>query len=113
MIGEIFEATGTLDERGYYDNFGIVPQLRNIYGVKKEIPIYKIVFSVSDNQSGPNWNLQEYWGWFSFSNNKFIIIQPNFRLFNVCFPYGYKHEEEVNHGKAYRLEIKRVEKIVE
>lgn len=33
MIGEIFEATGTLDERGYYDNFGIVPQLRNIYGV--------------------------------------------------------------------------------
>lgn len=33
MIGEIFEATGTMDERGYYDNFGIVPQLRNIYGV--------------------------------------------------------------------------------
>lgn len=93
----------------YFTKFGIVPQLKNMYGVKKETPIYELEMRISSDQSEPNLEVHEYWGYYRYEDEKFTIIMPSMVMFNVCFPYGYKHEEEVGHGKAYRLEIVKSE----
>jgi len=100
---------GKNNQEEYFTKFGIIPQLKNIYGVKKETPIYELEMKISSDQSEPNWDVQEYWGYYRYEDEKFTIIMPSMVMFNVCFPYGYKYEEEVGHGKAYRMEIIKTE----
>ena len=104
-VSEIFIKTCTKSKYGnYYTHFGIDKKFVNIWGNKLE-DILEVKMCISENQSLPNINEQEYWGWYDFERKEFTIIYSNYKQFSVCFPYGIKVEEDSNKGKAYRLKI--------
>lgn len=57
---------GRNNQGEYFTKFGIVPQLKNMYGVKKETPIYELEMRISSDQSEPNLEVQEYWGYYPY-----------------------------------------------
>lgn len=71
----------------------------------KSEDVLEVKMCISENQSAPDWNAQEYWGWYDFELKEFSLIFPNYKLLFVCFPYGIKSAEDCGKGKAYRLEI--------
>lgn len=102
---EIFTKTCVKCEySNYYIHFGINKKVASIYGNKSE-DILEVKMCISENQSPPNKNEQEYWGWYDFEKKEFTMIYPNYLLLFICFPYGIDIEERNNRGKAYRLEI--------
>lgn len=46
-----------------------------------------------------------YWGWLETGGDVPIMVYPHKTLFEVCFPYGYRAEEEKGKGHAVRLRI--------
>jgi hypothetical protein len=50
----------------------------------------------------------QHYGWMSPSQDYPTMIYPNETLFSMCFPYGYKAEEEQNRGKHIRLDAKLI-----
>lgn len=108
-----FSTTASFCKRtNKYKDFGIFPQFSNIYGVDKN-DIKQLTLKISEEQSKDidlfSDNISpDYWGYYSFEKQKFILIYPKYFLLNMCFPYGIKALEERNDGKAYRLEIVEV-----
>ena len=92
------------DYGDFFTDFGIHKDHAHIWGVKGE-DVLEVKMRVSENQSPPDWNAQEYWGWYDFELKEFSLIFPNYKLLFVCFPYGIKSAEDCGKGKAYRLEI--------
>lgn len=92
------------DYGDYYTHFGIHKDHAHIWGNKVE-DVLEVKMCISENQSPPNRNKQEYWGWYDFEQKEFTMIYPNYKMLFVCFPYGIEIEEKHNKGKAYRLEI--------
>ena len=72
--------------------------------------IYEIILDKHEDQSEPNWNSIDYWGWLDFDDNEYKIIYPNYKLFHCCFPYGVQVEEKSGKGKAVRLKLVSYEK---
>ena len=105
---KIFKITATLNKNGkFLEHFGIHPNLVSLYGKKVE-DIINVEFKISENQEIPkndNSLNPDYWGWYDYNDNKFDLIYAKYFLFDMCFHYGIKAEEDVGRGKAYRLEI--------
>lgn len=94
----------------YFSSIGLIPEFADFYGVKDIDKIYKVKFEVSEDQSEPDWNALDYWGWLNFDDNKFTMIWANYKLFHCCFTYGVKSEEQSGKGKSYRLKLISYEK---
>lgn len=100
---------------GKFIHFGITPLSASLYGDKEE-DIVKVKLTVSDNQekppapqNDPKVNEADYWGWWDNDKQEFTIIWNKYFLLNMCFPYGMDAEEERGRGKAYRVNVKKVE----
>lgn len=50
----------------------------------------------------------QYWGWLDKGKTKPCMIWPSEAQFSMCFPYGYKLEEERGAGKVVRLKIEEI-----
>ncbi|MFA5732905.1 MAG: hypothetical protein WC934_13020 [Acidithiobacillus sp.] len=83
----------------YYDN----KLFHNIFSHQKSTqmcgddPIFKIEFEVGDTDE------YTYWGW--LEDGEVCMIFPHKILFEICFAYGYKVEEERGRGKAIKLKV--------
>lgn len=90
-------------------SFGVHHKFASLYGVDKK-DIVEIELDIHEDQipdcdNTGKVNEADYWGWFDNEQQKFTLIWPKYFLLNMCFTYGIKAAEEVNHGKAYRLKI--------
>lgn len=111
-IKNSFTTTATIGKsatRGnYFHDFGIRPMFASIYGRKPD-DIVNVKCTISEDQT--EHTAPDYWGWYNLIENKWEtggLIQPSFLQFQMCFPYGYKAEEERGKGKAYRLDIEEI-----
>lgn len=98
----------TLDKKEYFRHFGIRPSIASMYGDKPE-DIVNVKCTISEDQT--EHTAPDYWGWYDLNEKRWSIgslIQPSFIQFKMCFPYGYKAEEERGYGKAYRLDIEEI-----
>ena len=110
-----FKTTATIGARTngqkYFHDFGIHPNFCSIYGAKPE-DIIHVECSIHKNQKIDSGVPKlDYWGWFDLEEFKWStggLMQPSHAQFSMCFPYGYKAEEERGRGKAYRLMIKQI-----
>lgn len=103
----------TLEENSngiYFNHIGLNPKYAYHYGVTDKDKIYEIILDKHEDQSEPNWDAIDYWGWLDFDNNEYKTIWPNYKLFHCCFPYGVKAEEKSGKGKAVRLKLISYEK---
>jgi hypothetical protein len=50
-----------------------------------------------------------HWAWQDTGSEEFVMIQPSFPAFKVCFPYGYKVEEEAGKGKMVRVVVEVID----
>jgi hypothetical protein len=98
-----------------FEHFGISPVSASLYGHKEE-EIIKVEVSVAEDQTealppqnDPKINEPDYWGWWDAKQEKFSLIWSKYFLLNMCFPYGMKVEEEAGKGKAYRVNVKKIE----
>ena len=111
MITE-FTKTAVL-RNGYYDHFGIRPELVSLYGDKVE-NIVTVIMKISDDQSLPDLknksNETDYWVWYDNELGFTDMLYPQRFLLDMCFPYGIKSCEDKNQGKAYRVEILEIKK---
>lgn len=90
-----------------YHHFGIHPKTASMYGDNPDA-IVTLKFKISDDQSIPETHSVggDYWGWYAFDKDEeFSMIYPQRFLVDMCFTHGIRGAEEVNHGKAYRLEL--------
>lgn len=98
-----------------FNHFGITPMSASLYGDKIE-DIVQVEIEIAKNQKRPTHQEQrdsagaDYWGWFDNEEKKFTLIWAQLFLLDMCFPYGLKAEEERDRGKAYRLNVKQVDK---
>jgi hypothetical protein len=103
----------TIEEKNneiYFNHIGLNPKYAHFYGVNDKNKIYEIVLEPHEDQSEPDWNALEYWGWLDYEDNEYKMIWPNYRLFHCCFAYGVKAEENSGRGKAVRLKLVSYEK---
>jgi hypothetical protein len=118
QLPETFTITASLCERrDCFKHFGINVRFLDIYGVKKET-LRKITLKIHEDQSKDNDlfknnDIEDYWGYFSFEENKFIFIYQKYFLLNMCFPCGIEPMEDKQYGKAYRLEIVNVDEYID
>lgn len=111
ILESVFETTATFNKEqgiyGGYDHFGIYSSIASMYGKKPE-DVVNLKFKISNNQiinHEIDINDNDYWGFYNFKKEEFTLIYPQHFLLNMCFPGGIKAEEDVNVGKAYRIEI--------
>lgn len=103
----------TLEEKNgeiYFNHIGLNPKYAHYFGVSDKDKIYEIVLEPHEDQSEPNWNDIDYWGWLDYEDNEYKIIWPNYKLFHCCFPYGVDAEEKSGKGKSVRLKLVSYEK---
>ncbi len=89
----------------FFNRIGLEPNHKKMFGVKDTDEIYRLTFDIHEDQSEPDWNAIEYWGWLDFSDMEYKMVFPNYKLFHVCFPYGVKAAEDSGKGKSYRLKL--------
>lgn len=89
----------------FFTRIGLDPTHAKIFGVNDTDEIYRLTFDIHEDQSEPDWNTIDYWGWLDFSDMEYKMIFPNYKLFHVCFPYGVKAIEASGRGKSYRLKL--------
>lgn len=98
----------TQDGKGYFHFFGIRDVSCSLYGAKPE-DIIQVKCMVSKDQTEQK--PPDYWGWYNLEKERWEtggLLQPSLTQFKMCFPYGYKVEEEHGKGKAFRLDIKEI-----
>ena len=66
-------------------------------------PMHKV--KVEEDFTGKN----EYYGWFDNSTQDYRMIWCKKQLVEICFPYGYKIEEEKGKGRLVPLKISFIE----
>lgn len=93
------------DDSGQLSHFGINPQIASIYGVSDISKIKTVHFIIDFVQTEPDWESDDYWGWWDYLTGKFTMIFQNYKVFHVCFPYGVEEAEQSLQGKAYKLRI--------
>lgn len=93
------------DDGTFFTRIGLEPTHAKMFGVNDTDEIYRLTFDIHEDQSEPDWNAIEYWGWLDFNDMEYKMIFPNYKLFHVCFPYGVKASEDSGKGKSYRLKL--------
>lgn len=111
ILEKVFETTATFNKEqglnGGYNHFGINKIFASMYGNKPE-DVVNLKFKISENQEQNHTKYRtdnDYWGFYSFEEEKFILIFHQYFILDMCFTYGMRIEEEHNKGKAYRIEI--------
>jgi hypothetical protein len=89
----------------FFTRIGLEPTHAKMFGVKDTDEIYRLTFDIHEDQSEPDWNAIDYWGWLDFNDMEYKMIFPNYKLFHACFPYGVKASEASGRGKSYRLKL--------
>lgn len=97
----------------YFDHFGIHECTCSIYGNKPE-EIIEVEVETAEDQTLPKSNSGsvevDYWGWNETGSDDITMIYAQRFLVNMCFPYGIKSSENAGQGKAYRLNVKLLNK---
>ncbi len=78
--------------RNYYAHFGSLNYVK-LHGLSE--PIVRV--SLIEDENG------EYYGWIPTGKDTPTMIWKSEVVFSICFPYGYKTEEQRGKGKAIRL----------
>lgn len=60
----------------FYNRIGLEPNHTKMFGVKDTDEIYRLTFDIHDDQSEPDWNAIEYWGWLDFSDMEYKVNYP-------------------------------------
>lgn len=96
-------------------HFGVNEKNACLYGDKIS-DIVEVELTIADNQEkppppqhDPKVNEPDYWGWWDNDKQEFTLIWNKYFLLNMCFTYGMDAEEERGRGKAYRVNVKKVE----
>ncbi len=110
-LDAIHNSTATDSGKGY-NHFGIHKSTARLYGDKPE-DIVEVAMTISEDQTlppepqdDPKVNEPDYWGWWSFTQERFTMVYAKRFLLSMCFPAGIKGAEEYGEGKAYRLIVK-------
>ena len=70
-------------------------------------PIHKV--KVEEDSTGES----KYYGWLDAETQEYRMIWCEKKLVEMCFPYGYKVEEEKGKGRLVRLKIDFIEVVNE
>lgn len=95
-----------------YVDFDIVPEHANMWGrtkdeiVEVECEVTSIMWEFKDQPYDDD--KLNYQGFINFYDMEPTMIYSHAKLFNCCFPYGWLHEVEHNHGLAIRLNVKEI-----
>lgn len=93
------------DGKFYYTNiFSTIKSVKMC--IAEPAPIFKIDV-IETKEIDEN----SYYGWLEFEDSNISYIYPHLTLFSVCFPYGYKAEEERGIGKLIRVKIIELEDV--
>ena len=91
MVGDTFKETASIRDGVFYD-YGVIPSLKSIFGMKKDQPIYEVVFEVvevcpkyPDSQSKAN--EITYYALYDEDEKRYSLIQPTAEMFGMQFPY--------------------------
>lgn len=102
MVGDTFKENAVLREDGVFYNFGVIPKLRSIFGVKPNEPIYEVEFEVVEEKAqrptGHTNDIMYYalYDKHSFMGPKYSLIQPTAEMFAMQFPWDvWKHQGEL------------------
>lgn len=95
-----------------YVDFDIVPEHAHMWGrtkdeiVEVECEVTSIMWEFKDQPYDDD--KLNYQGFINFYDMEPCMIYSHAKLFNCCFPYGWLHEVEHNHGLAIRLNVKEI-----
>lgn len=90
------------NDGGVYTNLGARPWVE-LHGLP--YPIVPVaVREVTDDDPAAT-----HWGWLRTGGDTPSMIWPSHAQFSVCFPYGYRAEEEAGRGRMVRLAVEEVE----
>lgn len=108
LIGRKFKLKCTLSNDGtHYKNFGIHPKTCSVYGVNEK-DIVEVELEVIDqkfDKTAPKSG--EYWGFFSYEDEKLSMVYPSRIQYQVCFTYGPTASEESGKGMSVKLKINK------
>lgn len=98
-----------------FEHFGIHSLNALLYGHKAE-DILRVELIIAEDQTIPpppqndkDVLKPDYWGWLDSTINEFTMVYPKRFLLEICFPAGLKATEEKGRGKAYRLNVLKIE----
>lgn len=89
------------DDEGLYTNLGARPWVE-LHGLRLPIVLVDVRLVADDDPAAT------HWGWLETGADGPTMIWPSHAQFSVCFPYGYRAEEEAGKGRAVRLAVTRV-----
>lgn len=99
----------------YYHHFNIGEETAMLFGDNPK-DIVKVEVSIHENQTPVELNSKldssdpDYWGYWDNEQNQMWHIYSAYFLLDMCFPAGLNTMEERGFGKAYRLNIKPINK---
>lgn len=80
-----------------------------------------VKFCMDDRHPEPIWEVEVtagdhnkpggFWGWWELDENRFTLVWPSRVQLEICFPYGYKAEEDRGRGKFMPVEVKKIRRI--
>lgn len=98
----------------YFKYFNIHEKSASLYGVKKE-DIIKVKVTIHEDQTILPFEQQrtnkepDYWAFISNDDTISSLIWHQRFLLNVCFTYGIEAAENNGDGKAYRVNVTKIE----
>lgn len=126
MVGDTFIETATLRKGdGVFYDFGVTPNIRSLFGVKEDDPIYKVEFEVVEEKAVPqegHTNDHIYYAY--YNKGEYSLIQPTAEMFAMQFPWDvWKHQgkskgtdilgNKLYFGIAVRIKPKSYKKLEE
>ena len=92
------------DGKTFYMHIYNRPGIVQLCGEDK---VYQLGFHIHKNQSEKKITSEaDYHGWVDFEKNKELsMVWPSQVQSDMCFPYGWKAEEDKDRGLRVRLEI--------
>ncbi len=88
---------------GLFWHEGNHPNFCSLYDNKGQID--KVV--IEEDKKGKS----QYWAWWDHEKEIYRMVYPSRVQVEMCFPYGYKIEEEKGNGRLCRVKIKSLETI--
>ena len=94
MIGRTFTTTATICKDDIFCNFGVTPKLKNVFGVKKDEPIYEVEFEIMEESAvRPKGHTNDFIYYAFCDNGKYSMIQTTAEMFAMQFPWDvWKHQ---------------------
>lgn len=107
-----YYTTAIFDE--YFKYFGIHPKSVELYGKTKE-DIINVKITIAEDQTIRSFEFQrdspvvDYWAFIDKNDSVSSLIWHQRFLLNMCFPYGIDAAEKHGDGKAYRVNIEKID----